>query len=128
MINLYEVAERDGIVVDVFDCPECESFSVPDHVVLDADLFGTQERTHLAHELGHCECGAFYNRYAAADVREKHERRADIWAIKHTVPIEDLRQAVRRGVTEPWELAELFGIDEELMRKAIIYYQAHKTA
>ena len=128
MINLYDVAEKDGIDVYLFRCPSCQSISLPGKIALDADLFGTQERTHLAHELGHCECGAFYNRYAAADVREKHEHRADIWAIKHTIPIEELRQAVKQGVTEPWELAELFGVDEGLMRKAIVYYQEHKPA
>jgi len=36
----------------------------------------------LAHELGHCECGAFYNRYSPFDLVGKHERRADCWAKK----------------------------------------------
>ena len=31
----------------------------------------------LAHELGHCEYGGFYNRYSQFDIRAKAERRAD---------------------------------------------------
>lgn len=38
------------------------------------------EKYKLSHELGHCECGAFYNRYSPFDLIGKHERRADKWA------------------------------------------------
>jgi len=124
MINLFEIAERDGIAVELFGCPKSKSFAIDRNIALDYDLFGREERSHLAHELGHCETGAFYNRYAAADIIEKHERRADRWAIIHTVPKDELALAVRRGVTEVWELAEYFGISEDLMRKAILYYQS----
>ena len=32
-------------------------------------------------------------------------------------------EAVRHGLTEPWELAEYFNVTEQLMRKAIWYYR-----
>ena len=41
----------------------------------------------FAHELGHCETGSFYNRYAKLDVRQQHENRADKWAIRRLVPM-----------------------------------------
>ena len=36
----------------------------------------------LAHELGHCCTGSFYNQWATADCRRRHENVADKWAIQ----------------------------------------------
>lgn len=80
------------------------------------------ERVKLAHELGHCKQGAFYNPYAACDVRRKHENRADKWAVKKLIPEDELDEAVADGCTELWELAEYFGVTEEFMRKAVCWY------
>ena len=84
---------------------------------------GVQEIVHLAHELGHCATGSFYNRYSPFDLREKHERKADAWAIRRLVPEEDLMEAVGAGITELWELADLFDVTPEFMHKAVRYYQ-----
>ena len=81
-----------------------------------------EHRTHLGHELGHCATGSFYNRYAACDVRQKHENRADRWMIEHMIPEADLNAAVANGHTEAWDLAELFGVTEDLVHKAYNYY------
>ena len=81
-----------------------------------------QERVHLGHEIGHCVTGSFYNRYAAADSRDRHENRADKWAVKQLIPVEELDKAVAEGCTEIWELAERFGVTEEFIRKAVCYY------
>ena len=62
----------------------------------------------LAHELGHCETGSFYNRYAKLDLRQKHENRADKWAIQHLIPVEELDEAVADGYTDLPSLAEHF--------------------
>lgn len=82
-----------------------------------------EHRTHLAHELGHCATGSFYNRYAACDVRQKHENRADRWMIEHMIPEAELNAAVADGHTEAWDLAELFGVTEEYVRKAVFLYK-----
>ncbi len=76
----------------------------------------------LAHGLGHCARGAFYNVYSPYDVRAKHERRADEWAIRKTVPFCRIKKAVRQGLTEPWQIADLFGITERFAEKAMRYY------
>ena len=70
---------------------------------------GTQERVHLSHELGHCATGSFYNIYAPRDLRERHENRADKWAIQRLVPKEELDAAVEAGYTDVWTLADYFG-------------------
>ena len=83
---------------------------------------GTEERVHLGHELGHCLTGSFYNRYTRFDVRQRHENRADKWAIRQIIPVEDLDDAVAGGCCEIWELAERFGVTEAFMRKAVCLY------
>ncbi|MCI9588785.1 MAG: ImmA/IrrE family metallo-endopeptidase [Oscillospiraceae bacterium] len=83
----------------------------------------TEEKIKLAHELGHCETGSFYNQYAALDIRRKHEIRADRWAYKKLVPREELWTAYQRGYREPWEMAEYFNVPEPFMRDALAYYQ-----
>ena len=85
-----------------------------------------EERELLAHELGHCETGSFYNRYSHLDVRRKHENRADRWAIKKLIPEDELKKAVGSGVVETWELAEYFSVTEPFMIKAILYYKEIK--
>ena len=81
-----------------------------------------QETVCLAHELGHCETGSFYNQYAALDVRQRHENRADKWAIQHLIPVEDLDEAVVEGCEDIPALSEHFCVTEDLMRKAVCWY------
>lgn len=127
--NLYDLAQQQNIEVIPFPMAESGSMSVMldsgrcfigmDDAVRDG---GIQERVHLGHELGHCVTGSFYNIYAARDLRQRHENRADKWAVLHLIPVDDLDDAVARGCTEVWELAEWFGVTEEFVKKAVCYY------
>ena len=83
---------------------------------------GAQERVHLGHELGHCLTGSFYSVYTAVDCRQRHENRADKWAVLELIPVDDLDDAVAQGCTELWELAERFGVTEDFVKKAVCYY------
>ena len=56
------------------------------------------------------------------ECRQRHENRADKWAISTLIPVEDLDEAVAQGCTEIWELAERFQVTEEFMRKTVCYY------
>ena len=130
VLNLYDLAAEDGIPVYWFNLEQAESLYVkappgtcaisnyPRHM---ASV--TEEKVKLAHELGHCETGSFYNRWAMLDVRQKHENRADKWAIRKLVPESDLDRALRDGHTELWDLAEQFGVTEDFMQKAVWYYR-----
>ena len=89
---------------------------------------GTQERVHLSHELGHCCTGSFYNIYASRDLRERHENRADKWAVRRLIPVSDLDDAIAAGHTELWDLAEHFGVTETFLKKAICLYVHGNTA
>lgn len=82
-----------------------------------------QERVHLAHELGHCETGSFYNVYSTLDIREKQEEKADRWAVSRLVPAEEFVKALNTGMVEVWELAEYFEVTEDFIRKAAEIYK-----
>ena len=127
--NLYDLAKQQNIEVLSFPLPENGSMSLMlddgscfvgmDNSVRDG---GVQERVHLSHELGHCVTGSFYNIHAAVDYRQRHENRANKWAIQALIPVEDLDDAIAEGCTEIWELAERFQVTEEFIRKAVCFY------
>lgn len=81
-----------------------------------------KENVSLGHELGHCNTGSFYNPYAKFDVKKRHENRADKWAIRRLVPVDELDDAVAKGHTELWDLATYFCVTEDFMRKAVCLY------
>ncbi len=127
--NLYELAKQQNIEVLSFSLPENESMSLMLEdgrcfVGMDASVRdgGIQERVHLSHELGHCVTGSFYNIHAAVDYRQRHENRANKWAIQALIPVEDLDDAIAEGYTEVWELAERFQVTEDFIRKAVCFY------
>ena len=128
MTKLFRAAHEAGIRVEYCQIPLNGSISAPDaegdFVLMDYSLIGTgpTERVHLAHEIGHCTTDSFYNRHTPFDIRQKHENRADKWAIKKLVPEDELNEAVSNGITEPWELAEYFNVTEDFMKKAVCYY------
>ena len=129
LIELYDFAEEKGIDVDWVSMRKAASVSVelPDGsrcIAIDPWKMETtaEETVALAHELGHCSTGAFYNRYAKRDIMQKHENRADKWAIQELIPVEDLDEAVAEGHTELWDLAEQFGVTEAFMKKAVCWY------
>lgn len=124
--RLYHIADQEHIEVDCFDLGKREALSLMDEsgscfIAIDPfQLLSTQDETlKLAHELGHCVTGSFYNIHASLDCRQKHENTADKWAVQQLIPSDALDQAVAEGYTEIWELAEHFDVTEEFMRKAV---------
>lgn len=126
--ELYAEAERSDVPVMAMPLPKTRSISLCTdrrcYIAIDETAMQTEAelRVHLGHELGHCETGAFYSRYAACDVPQKHENTADKWAIEHLITADALDDAVAAGNTEMWQLAEYFDVTEEFMRKAVCWY------
>lgn len=129
LCELYEYADDNNIPIISFEMPLSESMSVLQdgncYIGIDPMMLRseTEEKEKLAHELGHCATGAFYNRYAACDIREKHERRANIWSIKKLIPKDELLKALDDCFcANRFELAEHFGVSEDFMQMALDYY------
>lgn len=128
MTDLFSIAEEAQIPVEYLSMPLNESIAVQDgnkeFIILDKSLVAdsVESTVHLAHELGHCMTGSFYCVYSPLDIRKKHEYRANKWAVEHLISESDLDEAVAKGNTEIWQLAEYFGVTEDLMKKAVCYY------
>ena len=129
VLTLYRRAEELHIPIFHLPLPQTGSMSLmrPDgSCAVAMDLPSrhteTEQRVRLAHELGHCATGSFYNRYSPCDLRRAHENRADKWAIETLIPVDELDEAVASGCTELWELADRFGVDEDFLKKALSWY------
>ena len=127
--ELYAQASRQNIPILRFPMEKCGSMSLmlPDgacYIGMDDRVAdgGIQERVHLGHELGHCVTGSFYNQYAKADLRQRHENRADKWAVRRLIPVDALDDAIAAGHTDLWDLADYFGVTETFLKKAICLY------
>ena len=131
--ELYERAERDGIEVIGYRLPQTRAVSLfqGGKCVIGIDnsrvYSKAEEKTMLAHEMGHCETGAFYNEHSPLSLSGKCERRANEWAILNCVPYGELISAYRDGARTHFELAEHFGVSERLIQRAIEYYIERKT-
>lgn len=131
--ELYDFAEnRDIILID--GClKKVKSMSLSDNgmcaIVIDNEKINSEveETVIAAHELGHCETGAFYNEHSL-ELRSRMEYRADKWAIKKLVPEDELIEVFESGITEIWKLAEHFGVTEDFMIKVCEYYGYYHKA
>lgn len=128
--ELYRLAESHQIPVYCFPLAKCQSVSVVDgegdcQIGIDPMQLASEadEAVKLAHELGHCETGSFYNRYTPLDLRAKHERQAWDWAIERLLPRDQLENAMTAGYQEPYALSEYFGLPEPFVWRALAYYQ-----
>lgn len=127
--DLYEYAQQKQIIVERLKIPKNKSLSARiqnrDFIAIDEHAMenSSEERTHLAHELGHCVTGAFYEMYSPLQIRGKYEYKANKWAVKKLIPLSALRLAIQQGITEMWDLAEHFNVTDDFMAKAIKVYE-----
>ena len=80
-----------------------------------------------AHEIGHCATGCTHRVSSPLDLVERHEYKANRWAIERCLPYESLLEAMREGFREPWQLAEYFDLPEEFVRRALHYYSGPRA-
>lgn len=126
--ELYEIADENGIRIDVFPMPATKSAAVMSDgkcfVALDPNIITSNAagKVCLAHEIGHCETASFYNLYSPLDLRGKHEKKADRWAIEHLIPPDELEKLIRQGCADIQTMADNFGVTVEFMEKALKFY------
>lgn len=127
--DLYTYAENNCITLKNMYVPVVKSFAMlicgDEYIVMDEQAMenSAEERTHLAHELGHCETGAFYDVDAPEQVRSKAEAQATRWAVKKLIPKKEFEVLLKKGL-QRWELAEHYNVTEDFIQQAYhLYYE-----
>ncbi len=73
----------------------------------------------IAHEVGHCATGCTHKVSSPLDLVEKHEFKANRWAIERYLPFEAMNDAMEHGYVETWALADYFDLSEDFIVMAI---------
>ena len=126
---LYQEAAEDDIMVAAVSLQNEESLIVKDEGLLSIGLNSgcivsrQYEYYLMAHEMAHYRSGTYYKLRSPLQLREKQEYVADTWMVCDLVPIDDLKEAVRQGYTEVWELADYFDVPEKVIRRADEIYR-----
>lgn len=97
---------------------------------LDSSQFNTQadETVAVAHESGHIFTGSTHSHNNRISLIDQHENRADKWAIQNLISEDELEKAISNGYKEIWELAELFEVTEDFIKKAVCFYKKGNIA
>lgn len=119
--------DLEALNVDVVDFKLKNNFAIAffdNFLVIDRSKCKTaaQERTVLAHEAGHYMSGAFYRAYSPFEVKEQAEHRAFAASVEKYLPVNEILNCYKMGMTENWEIAEYFNLEEEFVEKAVHYW------
>lgn len=126
-LDLFEYAEQSDVIVEYGNLQKNKALSVrigqDMYIGMDKGIAAdsAEERTLLAHELGHCATGSFYDVQAPRSERGRMEHRAIKWALLHTVPKSELVRLIKEKYTQN-EIAGIFGVTEDLISTAYTYY------
>lgn len=113
-------SKKDSKATTIKLNPPCEAWGI----FLDKERLATapEEKSVLLHEGGHYATGSTHEIDSPFDLVEKHEYKADKWAVERAFSEEELDEAVAGGHTELWDLADYFGVTEDFMKKAVCWY------
>ena len=108
--------DLEALNVDVVDVKLKNNFAIAffdNFLVIDRSKCKTaaQERTVLAHEAGHYMSGAFYRAYSPFEVKEQAEHRAFAASVEKYLPVNEILNCYKMGMTENWEIAEYFKLE-----------------
>ena len=126
--DLYEYARAENIGVYNYPIGFRPALSIKDGprsaVFLDFSQLRTLAEINEAagHEHGHHATGAFHKVDSPFELWQRSEFRADRWFYEHYVSEAQIREALKAGYTETWELAEWFGLPESRIKKALHYW------
>ena len=127
--ELYDFADSHKIEIDIFPMYSLKAVCLPPdngYCAIGVDKRKMRNeaelKTTIAHEIGHCETGTFYTLPTYLELYSRYEYRADKWAVRKLIPQPELERAIKCGESEIWQLAEHFGVDEDLVEKALYIY------
>jgi len=118
--DIIEILEKENIQLEWLNLNNFLGIYIridnQDIIVINNRLKNIKEiKLSLIHELGHFFTGTIYfcdmDRYYIA----KCEYKALKWASMFLMPKEKIVEAINKGITEVWELAEYFEVSEELV-------------
>ncbi len=129
-LQLLQLAEKEGIVVEYWELKEpleavyWSKSEIPPVIGLSKALYKNKAhfRTVLAEELGHYFTSArnFLSQslfhYKNRLYLSREEYVALKWAARWLIPEDKLYIAFRKGIYEPWALANYFNVDEDLVK------------
>lgn len=125
-IDYYALAEAHGRQIFTLHLQETDAMSVEldnrCYIALSQDQTQAEMRSSLAHEMGHCEYGGFYNYHSPYEIRSRTENRANRWAYLTAVPLDEIESAIHGGCREIWELADYFNVTPKFMQDALRFY------
>ncbi len=130
--QLFNLAEKEGVLVEWWDFqPPLEAVyllipSIPPIIGL-AESLKTASTAYFkcvfAEELGHHFTSLLYTipgqtffHYRERLKISRSEHRALKWAAQQLIPKERLFAAVKKGISQPWELAEHFDVTDEMIQ------------
>lgn len=127
--NLHDLTEKEKIKVYDWHIEDADGAYINidkiNAIALNYDNIGTyiEEKCVLAEELGHYYYEATYSLYCQdLQVISKQERKAKKWAYNVLVPYEDLRRAIKNGLTTVYSLANYFEVTEAFISKCVEFY------
>ena len=127
--SLYDMADDHDIGVYFYDLGDGKAATVQADglcaIALNPHAITSQqdETECLCHELGHLETGTLHAPGADAATVLRSEYRAACWVVQRLIPCDELQEAIDYGCTEVWQLAEYFGVSEDLVLDAVKIYR-----
>lgn len=121
MNGLLKIANDEGIRIDLFPMSKNKSVSIPKAIALNPNKIETNRelKVILGHELGHHKRNAFYTVKSSLEARGWQEERATRWAVNTLLPVDEIKEAFKKGYTETWQLAEYFDVTEDFVKDAV---------
>ncbi|MEG2769766.1 MAG: hypothetical protein RR902_03025 [Oscillospiraceae bacterium] len=128
LFKIYEECEKINSHIYIFNKGSYEACTIEQQGIYDICINSkkidtiSNLKTKLMHEWGHCKTGATHSVSSPFELVGKNEERANRTAIKQFIPFCEIKKAVNNGLTEYWQLAEYFNLEEVFIRKAVNYY------
>ena len=130
LIQIYDEIKKDKAIniynykINGFDAATIE-IDKNYGIFVDYSKLGSQheEFMRVAHEIGHCKTGSTHHLNSPLEIVEKHEYKANKWAVNKLLPFEEIKKAGEKGITEFSELADYFDLPEEFIRLSYDIYK-----
>lgn len=132
LMDVYEKIQNEKIEVFTRSMKPCDAATVEVEgeygIFIDRKKITNKQDEFMAlsHEYGHCKSGATHKLYSPYQLIGQHENRANRAAVHEILPYEKLINAVNKGNTESWQLAEYLDMPEQFIKMAIDLYETER--